>query len=151
MTIYHCRSFLTKIMIIIIHFLSNSGGIDAEAVEREALERHQAELKVRAELRKKRQKLLYSSRVRDVMPYVELNSGHIMPLIGLGTWKSDPSKAKTKNPKFSEIKMSVECAIKSGYRHIDCAENYQNEGEVGDALSNVFSHEVVKRQDLFNG
>ena len=87
--------------------------------------------------------------MRDVTPYVELNSGHIMPLIGLGTWKSDPSKAKNTNPKFSEIKMSVESAIKAGYRHIDCAENYQNEGEVGDALRNVFSHEVVKRQDLF--
>ncbi|KAJ5094545.1 hypothetical protein N7456_010406 [Penicillium angulare] len=65
-----------------------------------------------------------------------LNNGHKLPSIGLGTFQSndDPSKVK------SAVKLSLEL----GYRHIDCADAYGNEKEVGEAIkeSGVPRHEI---------
>jgi len=65
----------------------------------------------------------------------KLNNGKSIPSIGLGTWQS---------PK-GEVAKAVEAAIKSGYRHIDCAWGYQNEGEVGEGIKNA----GVPREELF--
>ena len=49
-----------------------------------------------------------------------------MPKIGLGTW----------NLRGSECEGVVENAIGLGYRHIDTAQMYGNEKEVGKAIKN---------------
>lgn len=73
------------------------------------------------------------------MKYIELNSGHKMPVIGLGTWKSDKEK----------LKHAIKFALKTGYRHIDCAAAYDNEKIAGEAFSEVFKSGEVKRENLF--
>lgn len=44
---------------------------------------------------------------------------------------------------------AIETAIRAGYRHIDCAFIYQNEGEIGEAIEKVIKEGVVKREELF--
>jgi len=70
---------------------------------------------------------------------VTLNDGRVMPLVGLGTWKSKPG----------EVKSAVKAAVTCGYRHIDCAAIYKNEHEVGAALSELFAEGVVTREELW--
>lgn len=68
-----------------------------------------------------------------------LSSGYAMPMVGYGTFRSAPG----------EVKQAVFDAIKAGYRHIDCAHVYGNEGEVGAALKDAFAAGLCKREDLF--
>ncbi|KAL0356617.1 UNVERIFIED_CONTAM: NADP-dependent D-sorbitol-6-phosphate dehydrogenase [Sesamum calycinum] len=70
---------------------------------------------------------------------ITLNSGFKMPVIGLGVWRMEGK----------DIKNLIFNAIKIGYRHFDCAADYKNEEEVGEALAEVFQAGLVKREDLF--
>ena len=64
--------------------------------------------------------------------YLVFNNGKKIPVLGLGTWKSKPG----------EVEAAVKKALEVGYRHIDCAHAYGNEGEVGRALK--FGMEKLK-------
>ncbi|HMB97340.1 MAG TPA: aldo/keto reductase [Balneolaceae bacterium] len=73
------------------------------------------------------------------MKTLEFKNGDQLAAIGLGTWKSDPGK----------VGNAVKVALESGYRHVDCAAVYQNEAEVGEAFSDVFSGGDIKRKDVW--
>jgi len=64
-----------------------------------------------------------------------------MPLVGFGTFLSKPG----------EVGPAVECALQTGYRHIDCAATYMNEPEIGVVFNKVFNDPAsgIKREDVF--
>ncbi|KAI3514458.1 hypothetical protein L1887_12874 [Cichorium endivia] len=62
-----------------------------------------------------------------------------IPSVGLGTWQSEPGL----------VGQAVTAAVKAGYRHIDCAQVYGNEKEIGLALKKLFEDGVVARKDLW--
>jgi len=64
-----------------------------------------------------------------------LPNGHSMPALGLGTWQLRDSACED----------AVRTALELGYRHIDTAERYGNEREVGVALA----ASGVARGDVF--
>lgn len=61
--------------------------------------------------------------------------GKKVPALGFGTWQL----------KGKECQSGVESAIKIGYRHIDTAQIYENEAEVGAAIK----ASGIKRDDIF--
>ncbi len=69
------------------------------------------------------------------MNYVLLNNGIKMPIVGFGVYQIP--KELTKD--------SVIDAIKVGYRHIDTAQGYKNEKEVGEAIKEC----GISRDKLF--
>jgi diketogulonate reductase-like aldo/keto reductase len=73
-------------------------------------------------------------------PLIKLNSGHSIPILGLGTWKSTP---ETVGP---AVKYAI---LDAGYRHIDCAAIYSNEPEIGAVFAEIFTGNKIKREEIF--
>ncbi|KAK6190279.1 hypothetical protein SNE40_002186 [Patella caerulea] len=73
---------------------------------------------------------------------LQLPSGDKIPTVGLGTWTVWQGAE-------GEIYRAVKEAIKVGYRHIDCAWFYKNQGEVGQAIKESIEEGTIKREDLF--
>lgn len=71
-----------------------------------------------------------------------LSNGVKIPAVGFGTFANEGAKGETY--------AAVSHALKTGYRHLDCAWFYQNEDEVGDAVHDFLSaNPSVQRKDLF--
>lgn len=56
---------------------------------------------------------------------IKLHNGVMMPNFGLGTFRVVPGESTYETVKY---------ALSVGYRHIDTAQMYENEGSIGDAL-----------------
>ena len=74
-------------------------------------------------------------------PSVRLSSGHSMPLIGFGTWGGGDDAATISN--------AVQHALTSGYLHIDCAQYYRNEAEIGSVIGPYLQANPQARPSLF--
>lgn len=59
------------------------------------------------------------------VPEIELNNGTRIPQLGFGVFQIDPS----------DTAEAVTTALEAGYRHIDTAQMYGNEAEVGEAVA----------------
>ncbi|EFX67778.1 hypothetical protein DAPPUDRAFT_63699 [Daphnia pulex] len=70
---------------------------------------------------------------------IVFQNGWRMPLVGLGTWQS-PNE---------EVKAAIQWALEAGYRHIDTAFSYQNEGAIGDVVDKWIKSGKLKREELF--
>ncbi len=62
-----------------------------------------------------------------------------IPAVGFGTLIPDPVATRE----------ATRTALEVGFRHLDCAERYRNEGAVGDAMQDVFKAGKIARQDIF--
>ncbi len=69
------------------------------------------------------------------IPKITLNSGHAIPIVGLGVWALDKKTCKN----------SVAAALRCGIRLIDTAALYGNEAEVGEAIR----ESGIPREEIF--
>ncbi|MDG1892954.1 MAG: aldo/keto reductase [Verrucomicrobiota bacterium] len=72
------------------------------------------------------------------MNYQTLNSGHKLPMVGLGLWKIEKDSCA----------QTIVSAVESGYRHFDSACDYGNEQEAGKGLHEVMT-QGIRREDLW--
>jgi 2,5-diketo-D-gluconate reductase A len=77
------------------------------------------------------------------VPTITLNDGKTIPQLGFGVFQIEPA----------ETAEAVGVALDVGYRHIDTAEMYQNEKEVGEGIraSGIDRSEVFVTSKLNNG
>jgi diketogulonate reductase-like aldo/keto reductase len=72
----------------------------------------------------------------------KLSNGVTIPGVGFGTFANEGAKGETYK--------AVVKALEVGYRHLDCAWYYLNEGEVGDGVADFLkANPSVKREDIF--
>ncbi len=78
----------------------------------------------------------------DALRYTRVPLTHgsgAVPAVGFGTLIPDPFATK----------QATTTALEVGFRHLDCAERYRNEGAVGDAMRAVFKAGMIQREDVF--
>jgi 2,5-diketo-D-gluconate reductase A len=77
------------------------------------------------------------------IPNITLNNGQTIPQFGFGVFQIEPK----------DTAAAVTTALEAGYRHIDTAEMYGNEAEVGEAIarSGLDRTEVFVTSKLNNG
>jgi 2,5-diketo-D-gluconate reductase A len=79
----------------------------------------------------------------SAIPSIALNDGHAIPQLGFGVFQIPPE----------ETAEAVQRALEAGYRHIDTAEMYGNERQVGEGVraSGLDRSEVFVTSKLNNG
>src|ERR1700741_332639 len=77
------------------------------------------------------------------VPSITLNDGHTIPQLGFGVFQIKPDQTAA----------AVRSALEIGYRHIDTAEMYGNEKEVGQGIrdAGLSREEVFITSKLNNG
>jgi 2,5-diketo-D-gluconate reductase A len=83
------------------------------------------------------------SSVLTAVPQIALNNGQSIPQLGFGVFQIEPK----------DTVEAVSTALQAGYRHIDTAEMYGNEKEVGEAIakSSLNRADVFVTSKLANG
>lgn len=71
--------------------------------------------------------------------YLTLPGGVKMPALGYGTWQAN----------YDSLEKGLEEALKTGYRHIDTAQTYENEETIGKVLKRWFDEGKLAREDVF--
>lgn len=71
--------------------------------------------------------------------YLTNDRGFKMPILGIGTWRAPDD----------EVEAALNEALEAGYRHIDCAPVYLNEGVIGKVLKSWIEAGKVSREELF--
>ncbi len=79
----------------------------------------------------------------SAVPQITLNNGQSIPQLGFGVFQVDPK----------DTAEAVSTALQAGYRHIDTAQMYRNEKEVGEAIakSGLDRADVFVTSKLNNG
>jgi 2,5-diketo-D-gluconate reductase A len=77
----------------------------------------------------------YRRRIMDTVPTIEVNNGSRIPQLGFGVFQIPPDRTAA----------AVRTALDIGYRHIDTAEMYGNEKEVGQGVRDA----GLNRADVF--
>ncbi|ROW05342.1 hypothetical protein VSDG_00523 [Cytospora chrysosperma] len=92
------------------------------------------------------------------MTTITLNDGVSIPLLGYGTgtahirskFGSLSNLTSTSSESIDRnVVEAIKTAIRTGYRHLDTAEMYQTERDLGTAIKEVINEGVVTREDLF--
>ena len=74
--------------------------------------------------------------MQNINDCYRLSNGVEIPCVGFGTWQT---------PDGETAVQAVTTALEAGYRHIDTAQNYENEGSVGEAVANS----GIPRKEIF--
>lgn len=81
-----------------------------------------------------------NNKMTPQIPRHTFANGKTIPVLGLGTWQSAPD---------GSVYRAVKDALEVGYRALDCAFAYENEAEIGQAITDSIKAGVLKREDLF--
>lgn len=76
----------------------------------------------------------------NILSRVSLNDGNSIPYFGLGVYQASDG---------GETESAVYSALKEGYRHIDTAEIYRNEEDVGRGIRRFLGETGISRDELY--
>lgn len=79
------------------------------------------------------------SNLHEAVETIPLKWGAQFPTVGFGFWKVEQEAA-------ADVCFN---AIKTGYRHLDCACDYGNEQQVGEGIAKALKKGVCEREDLW--
>ena len=68
---------------------------------------------------------------------IQMKDGVKIPRVGFGTWMLEGE----------ECRKAVVAALKTGYRHIDTAQSYENEEAVGKGIQDAIKEGIIKSRD----